>query len=107
MAIFKKVSSFIKGKIKPKEDDAEPIKDLNKEICLYISQRLSEHIRKPGDPPENISPKQWKKILNQICWAWEHAHEGSNEISSFNKRVHKLKILTGFKLFIKYFKYIK
>jgi len=107
MAFLKKVSSFVKGKILPKKDEVEEIKDLNKEICLYISDRLVKYIRKPGPPPEGVTKKQWKKILNQIAWAWEHAHEGSESKSSFNHKVHKLKTLVGFKLFIKYFKYIK
>ena len=105
MNLFEKVKSLIKGK-KPSEEDKSD-KDLNKEICEIISSKLSNYLTQPGEPPEGIDKKQWKKILNQITWAWENAAEEWEAKGRFNKKVHRLKILIGFKLFVKYFKFIK
>jgi len=109
MGFFKKVKSFVQNKLSKKsvdEHDAGP-DPLNKEIALFVSQRLSTYIRQPSNPPEGITKKQWKKILNQIIWSWDHAYLNKEAKSSHSRKVHKLKVLIGFKLFVKYFKDIK
>tara|TARA_R110000824_G_scaffold23943_3_gene84795 strand:- start:426 stop:755 length:330 start_codon:yes stop_codon:yes gene_type:complete len=109
MSFLKKVKSFVQNKLPKKKNEShitgpEP---LNKEIALLVSNRLSIYIRKPGAPPEGVTEKQWKKILNQIIWSWDHAYLNNQAKSAYSRKLHRIRVLVGFKYFVKYFKDIK
>ena len=113
MSFFKKVTSFVRNKLSRKEvkdhieDHIEGPEPLNKEIASFVSLRLSIYIRKPGPPPKGVTEKQWKKILNQIIWSWDHAYLDKQAKTPHSRKLHRLRVLIGFKYFVKYFKDIK
>jgi len=109
MSFLKKAKSFVQNKFSKKKDkplDVEA-KPLNEEISLFVSNRLSSFIRKSSQPPKGVTEKQWKKILNQIIWAWDHAHLSNQAKTAHSRKLQRLRLIIGFKYFVKYFKDIK
>ena len=112
MKFLEKVKSFMKAPFSKKEREQEDVEikelqDLNKEISLYIVDKLTQYSIDPPNTPKRLTPKQWRGILNQMIWAWHHAYFGQKGSTIKHQKINKLRLLIGFKLFVRYFKDIK
>jgi len=112
MNLFQKAKNFVKNKLSRKSELNEPTEakekqELNKEISLVLVDKLTQYSIDPPNTPAGLTSKQWRSILNQIIWAWQHACKGYTGSSIKRKKINKLKVLVGFKLFVRYFKDIK
>ena len=117
MNLFGKIKSFVKSKLskpKPKEEinneseEPEDIKlDANEEIARFVIDKLNEQILNPKELPPGLTDKQWRTILGNIIFSWDQSYRNIELASPRKKKIQKIRILLGFKLFIKYFKFIK
>jgi hypothetical protein len=98
------MAPFAKKKAEPENIDPEELQALNKEIALYFVDKLTRYAISPPHTPKNLSTKRWKGILNQIIWSWQHAYKPYTGRSTKHHKLYKLKLLIGFKLFVRYFK---
>ena len=109
MNFFQKVKSFVKNKlpskkVEPKSESSRPV---NEEISEFVLLKLNEQIANPNSVPAGLTKKQWRRILGNMAFAWDQGFRGIEYASKRKRKIQKFRILLGFKLFVKYFKYIK
>jgi dipeptide/tripeptide permease len=109
MKFFDKAKKFIRNKFsKPKEVLSEPGPvPLNKEISEFVITKLNGLIVNPTSIPTGLSKKQWRTALSVMVYAWDQGYREINLKSPRKQKIQRMKILLGFKLFVKYYQHIK
>jgi hypothetical protein len=78
--------------------------DFNKEICEKTISRIKFRQSNLNDRPKNLTEEEWKKILNQILFAFSVKQQGISLKSLAKRKMRKKKVVEGFRLFEVYLK---
>lgn len=81
---------------------------VNKEptICQFILQKISARKKDKTSCPENLTPEEWKNILNEIAFGFKIKQSNTILKSPTRRRQREERIKRSFKLFEVYIKYL-
>jgi len=97
MKILEKLKSLTPFK---KKTSKEPT------ICEFILQKISARKKEKTSYPENLTPEEWKNILNEIAFAFKVKQSNTILKSPTRRRQREEKLKRSFKLFEVYIKYL-